>query len=159
MRKIFNQPPPPNISEHSKKCPFYWSVPSFMYPRGPLAFQAGYHPRKRTFKTQTLNTRFACVFLNLSVMSFENLSIWQKNTPFFPILHVFTPLNDVRAYIAWSWKTTLITWIFFFYEDGIQLQIHLPPPPACTWSVIPGCDLEHEIIIILSFSTILLRLY
>ena len=35
-----------------------------------------------------------------------------KNTPFFPILHVFAPLNDVRAYSAWSWKTTLITWIF-----------------------------------------------
>ena len=35
-----------------------------------------------------------------------------KNIPFFPILHVFAPLNDVRAYIAWSWKTTLITWIF-----------------------------------------------
>ena len=25
-----------------------------------------------------------------------------KNTPFFPILHVFAPLNNVRAYIAWS---------------------------------------------------------
>ena len=35
-----------------------------------------------------------------------------KNIPFFPILHVFAPLNDVRAYIAWSWKTTLITWFF-----------------------------------------------
>ena len=44
--------------------------------------------------------------------SFQNLSVWPKNTPFFPILHVFGPLNDVRAYSAWSWKTTLITWIF-----------------------------------------------
>ena len=43
--------------------------------------------------------------------SFQNLSIWPK-TPFFPILHVFAPLNDVRAYSALSWKTTLITWIF-----------------------------------------------
>ena len=57
-----------------------------------------------------------------------------KNTPFFfsPILHVFAPLNDVRAYIAWSWKTTLITWIF--YEDNIQLQIQVPPPPPRVWS-------------------------
>ena len=39
-----------------------------------------------------------------------------KNTPFFPrILHVLAPLNDVRAYIAWSWKTTPITWFFFFF--------------------------------------------
>ena len=43
-----------------------------------------------------------------------------KNIPCFPILHVFAPLNheviNRRAYIAWSWKTTLaclITWIFF----------------------------------------------
>ena len=43
--------------------------------------------------------------------SFQNLSLWPK-THFFPILHVFAPLNDVRAYSAWSWKTTLIMWIF-----------------------------------------------
>ena len=36
----------------------------------------------------------------------------QKHT-FFPILHIFAPLKDVRVYIAYSWKTTLITWIFF----------------------------------------------
>ena len=48
----------------------------------------------------------------------------QKHTLFL-ILHVFAPLNDVRAYIAWSWKTTLITWFFFFHEDDIQLQIQV----------------------------------
>ena len=42
---------------------------------------------------------------------FQNLSM-TKNTPFFPILHVFAPLNELRAYSAWSWKTTLIMWIF-----------------------------------------------
>ena len=55
---------------------------------------------------------FACIFLNLSFMSFPKFDYMTKNTPFFPILHVFAPLNDVRAYSAWSWKTTLITWIF-----------------------------------------------
>ena len=49
-------------------------------------------------------------FLICPSCPFQNLSIWPK-TPPPPILHVFTPLNDVRAYIAWSWKTTLITWI------------------------------------------------
>ena len=49
-----------------------------------------------------------------------------KNTPFFPILHVFAPLNDVRAYIAFPGKTTLLH--DFFYEDDIQLQIQVPPP-------------------------------
>ena len=53
-------------------------------------------------------------------MSFPKFVSMTKNIPFFPILHV-APLNDVRAYIAWSWKTTLIKWIFF-YEDDIQLQ-------------------------------------
>ena len=48
-----------------------------------------------------------------------------KNTPLFPVLHFFAPLNDVWVYIAWSWKTTLIMWFFFFFfnEDDIQLQI------------------------------------
>ena len=43
------------------------------------------------------------------IQKFVNMT---KNIPFFPILHVFAPLNDVRAYIALSWKTTLITWFF-----------------------------------------------
>ena len=52
-------------------------------------------------------------FLICVSCSFQNLSIWPKTYLFFPILHGFAPLNDVRAYIAWSWKTTLITWFFF----------------------------------------------
>ena len=73
----------------------------------------------------TLNTKFSCMkidpkyaflhafFLIFPSCPFQNMSVWQKNTPFPPILHVFAPLNDVRAYIARSWKTTLITWIFW----------------------------------------------
>ena len=46
-------------------------------------------------------------------MFFSKICLYdQKHTLFFPILHVFAPLNDVRTYSAWSWKTTLITWIF-----------------------------------------------
>ena len=45
-------------------------------------------------------------------MFFTKFVYMTKNTPFFPILDVFAPLNDVRAYSAWSSKTTLITWIF-----------------------------------------------
>ena len=51
-------------------------------------------------------------FLIWASCLFKNLSIWPKTYLFFPILHVFAPPNDVRAYIALSWKTTLITWIF-----------------------------------------------
>ena len=52
----------------------------------------------------------------------------QKHTffLFFPILHFFAPLNDVRAYSTWSWKTTLITWIFG--RAWYPLDILVPPP-------------------------------
>ena len=45
---------------------------------------------------------FACIFLNLPVMFFPKYVCMTQNTPFFPILHVFAPLNDVREYSAWS---------------------------------------------------------
>ena len=59
-------------------------------------------------------------------MSFPKFVYMTKNT-LFPILHVFAPLNDVRAYSAWSWKTTLITWIFG--RAWYPLDIRVPPPP------------------------------
>ena len=74
----------------------------------------------------------ACFLICLSC-PFQNLSIWPKtHAPFFPILHVFAPLNDVRAYIAWSWKTTLIMWIFgrAWYPPW-----HSRPPPPRLWNV------------------------
>ena len=54
-----------------------------------------------------------------------------KTHPFFASLHVFAPLNDVRAYIAWSWKTTLITWIFLrgWYPTS---NTSAPPPGQTT---------------------------
>ena len=66
---------------------------------------------------------FCLIFLSCP---FQNLSISPKIHPFFPILHVFAPLNDVRAYIAWSWKTTLITWIFG--RAWYPLDIRVPSP-------------------------------
>ena len=90
---------------------------------GALVFQAGYHPHKRTSKTHpkhvfsgmqidhkyTFLHAFFLICLSCVLSIFVNMT---KNIPFFPILHVFAPLNDVRAYFAWSWKTTLISWIF-----------------------------------------------
>ena len=51
-------------------------------------------------------------FLICLLCPFPNLSIWPKTHPFFQFCTFLHPLNDVCAYIAWSWKTTLITWIF-----------------------------------------------
>ena len=52
-------------------------------------------------------------FLICPSCPFQNLLLWSKTHPFFsPLLHIFAPLNNVHAYIALSWKTTLIMWFF-----------------------------------------------
>ena len=72
-------------------------------------------------------------------MSFPKFVNVTKNIPYFPILHAFAPLNDVRTYIAWSWKTTLIMRIFFTRmifsfkykcppEWVLGWEFHKPPP-------------------------------
>ena len=78
-------------------------------------------------------------FLICLSCSFQNLSIWPKTEPFFPILHVFAPLQDLRAYSAWSWKTTQIMWIFgqAWYPP---LTFECPHPPGST----PNLPKESE---------------
>ena len=51
-------------------------------------------------------------FLICPSCPFQNMSIWPKTHPFFFNFARFAPLNAVRAYSAWSWKTTIITWTF-----------------------------------------------
>ena len=79
-------------------------------------------------------------FLICLSCSFQHLSIWPKTHPFFPLLHFFAPLNDVRAYSAWSWKTILITWIFgrAWYPPWHDLS---GPPPGVAKGVtyVPQC--------------------
>ena len=89
-------------------------------PGGHSNGKRGYQARPWTHKS-TLITYFSgmkidpkyaflhAFFLIYLSCSFQNLS---KNTPFFQIFAHFAPLNNVRAYSAWSWKTTLITWNF-----------------------------------------------
>ena len=79
--------------------------------------------RVKGFLKHTLNTYFSgmkidpkyafllAFFLIWASCPFQNLSIWPKTYPFFQFCTFLHP-NDVRAYIALSWKTTLITWIF-----------------------------------------------
>ena len=56
-------------------------------------------------------------------MLFPKFVYMTKNTPFFPILHVFAPLNDVRVYSAWSWKIILITWIFGWAWYPLDIRV------------------------------------
>ena len=58
-----------------------------------------------------IDPKYAFFLLFLSC-PFQNLSIWPKTHPFFQFCMFLHPRNDVRAYVACSWKTTLITWIF-----------------------------------------------
>ena len=68
-------------------------------------------------------------FLICPSCPFQNLSLWPKTHQVSNFAHFCTPKRC--AYIAWSWKTTLITWFFFFffffYEEDIQLQIQVAP--------------------------------
>ena len=148
---------------------------------GTLVYQAGYYPRKRTFKKHPkhvfsryenrpykyvfLHALFLiclpCPFQNLSIWPkshpfifryenrpykyvflqafffffffflicppcpFQNLSIWPKTHPFPQFCTFFALLNDVRAYIVWSWKTTLIT----FFRGRYPTSNASAPPP------------------------------
>ena len=69
---------------------------------------------------------FACFFLNLPVMFFPKFVWMTKNKPFFQILHVFAPLNDVHTYSAWSWKTTL-NYLNFWMSLIPPLTFECPP--------------------------------
>ena len=75
----------------------------------------------------------------MSIPKFVNMT---KNIPFFPILHVFAPLNDERTYIAWSWKTTLITWIFL---RGWYPVWNTSGPPGDLIMMIVVDKTEHDI--------------
>ena len=113
-----------------------------------LVFGAGYHPHKRTFKTHPKHIFFryenrpqirvlVCVFLNLSIMSFPKFVNMTKNTPFFPILHVFASLNDVRAYVHCLVLKNNPNYMNFFtrwYPTSIQV----PPPPRALSNIKKG---------------------
>ena len=76
-------------------------------------------------------------------MFFPKCVYMTKNTPLFPILHVFAPLNDVYARtVLGPEKQTLITWIFgrawyppwhssgprvFFFRGGSNAVVWLSP--------------------------------
>ena len=68
-------------------------------------------------------------------MFFPKFVYMTKNTPFFPILHVFAPLNDVRAYSAWSWKNNP-NYVNFWTSLIPPLTFEWPPGPCMHDSVL-----------------------
>ena len=116
---------------------------------GALVFQAGYHARKMTFKTHPntyfsgmkIDPKYALVHAFLLICPSYPLKIChydQKDTLFSQFCTFFVPLNDVRAYIAWSWKMTLITWIFLrgWYPTS---NTSAPPPRQVKCILIVLC--------------------
>ena len=92
-------------------------------------------------------------------MYFPKFAHVTKNTPFFPILHVFAPLNDVCAYIDWSWKTTLITWIFgwAWYPPWHSSAPHLGPMGL--WADLLVCAHNWVMLMLLEFFQNILSTY
>ena len=75
-------------------------------------------------KINPINTCFACVFLNLSTMSFPKFVNMTKNTPFFSNFARFcSPKQCTRVHCLVLKNNP--NYIFFF-EDDIQLQIQVP---------------------------------
>ena len=101
---------------------------------GQLVFQAGYHSHKRIFKTHPINTYFSgmknpkyaflYLFFLISRHGLSKICQYDQKPALFSKFAHFCIPNDVRAYIVWSWKTTLITWIFWWWYPTSKKQIN-----------------------------------
>ena len=67
-------------------------------------------------------------FLICPSCPFQKFDYMTKNTPFFPILHVFAPLNHVREYSAWSWENN---------PNYVNFWTSLIPPLTFEWPFGP----------------------
>ena len=76
--------------------------------------------------------KYACLhaFFIICPHVFSTICQYDQKHLFFKILHVFAPLNDVRMYIARSWKATLITWFFFLSNFKYKC-----PPGKLQWNL------------------------
>ena len=75
--------------------------------------------------------RHACFLIFLSC-PFYNVSIWPKQPLFLPILHVFAPLNDVRAYICCVHclvQKNNPNYVIFFFRGWYPTSNTSAPPP------------------------------
>ena len=100
------------------------------------------HTLNTCFSGMKIDPKYAFLhafFLICPSCPFQNLSILPKVHPFFFKFCTFLhPLNNVRAYIAWSWKTTLITWFFFLL--GWYPTSNTSAPPPRSWMPNKGLD-------------------
>ena len=121
-----------------------WLLKDRQTPGGHSNGKRGYQARpwahkkhpNHVFSGMKIDPNYAFLhafFLICPSCPFQNLSIWPKTHPFFQ----FFTLNAVRAYSAWSWKTTLITWIFgrAWYPPW---HSSAPPPPGDKPGADPG---------------------
>ena len=118
---------------------------SGLNPGGYLYFRLDINLVKGLSK-HTLNTYFSGMkidpkdmFLHAFLLicpscPFQNLSLWRKTYPLFPILHIFAPRNNVGVHIAYSWKTSLITWFFFLRGWYPTLNTSALTPPRLDFS-------------------------
>ena len=112
----------------------FWPFTQWTTGGGALEWQEGVSKLVHGHTKSTLITYFSgmkidpkyAFFVTCPSCPFQNLSIWPK-THHFSNFACFVPLNDIRVYSAWSWKTTLITWIREFLES-LPMTFDCPPP-------------------------------
>ena len=90
----------------------------------------------------TLNMYFSCMkidpkyaflhafFLIFPLRLFQNLSIWSKTQPFSSFTRFCIPEQCTHIHCLVLKKNNTNYVNFFFYEDDIQHQIQMPPPPG-----------------------------
>ena len=92
------------------------------------------HTLNMNFSGMKINPKHAVLhaFFSICPSCPSKICQYDQNHTFFPILHVFALLNDVRVYICLVMKNNpnyviYLFYFIFFYEDDIQLQIQVTP--------------------------------
>ena len=89
------------------------------------------HTLNTYFSRMKIDPKYAFLhafFLICPVLSFPKFVNMTKNTPFFPILHVFIPLNDVRRVHCLVLKNNS-NYVKFLPRMISNFKYKCPPPP------------------------------
>ena len=85
------------------------------------------------FSGMKIDPKFACIFLNLSVMSFPKFVYMTKNTPFFPVFaHFCTPKRCTRIQCLVLKNNP--NYVNFWMSLTPSLIFKCPPPPPRVFS-------------------------
>ena len=121
-------------------------------PGGPLVFQAGYHPCKRSFKIHPKHVFYRCeidpkhaflhaFFLICPSCPFQNLSIWPKTHLFSNFARFWTPKRCTRVHCLVLKNNP--NYVNFFTRMISNFKYKSPPPRGVTLSVDENAVVLH----------------